>query len=329
MQKPHAATKPHGLKYEFERVCRLKHYSPATEREYWGWFRRFYDFQANRPPREMGMVEIRNFLSHLAVEGRVSSSTQNQALCALRFVYIEVLGVKIDFITGIEWAKRTRRIPVWFTKDEAERVIDLLTGTQRAIAGLLYGSGLRLAEAISLRVKDIDFEQGEVVVRCGKGDKDRRTVLPRSLYEELQAQLRRARIIWEADLRAGFGTVQLPNALARKYPAAPREWEWQWVFPAAHISTDKRTGFRGRWHIFPDSVQRAVKKAVARAGIVKRASPHTFRHSFATQLLESGYDIRTIQELMGHNSVQTTQIYTHVLNKGGRGVVSPLDRRTA
>jgi integron integrase len=324
MQSPQTVSKPLTLKDEFTRVCRLKHVSPKTEDCYWGWIRRFYHFH-QRPPGEMGMSEIREFLSHLAQAGHVSSGTQNQALCALRFLYQDVYKFKLDYITGIEWAKRTRRIPVVLTRTEAERVLDLLTGTPKLVCGLLYGSGLRLSEALTLRVKDLDFERGEITVRCGKGDKDRMTVLPRSLYEPLQAQLRRVRLLWERDLRDGFGAVQLPHALARKYPNAPREWSWQFVFAAAQLSLDKRTDFRGRWHVFPDSIQRAVKKAVTVAGITKRASCHTFRHSFATQLLEAGYDIRTIQELLGHSSIQTTQIYTHVLNKGGRGVRSPLD----
>ncbi len=325
---PQVALKPVTLKDAFGSVCRRKHVAVTTERTYWHHILHYARFH-RRPPREMGADEIREYLSHLARDRHVSSNTQNQALCALRFLYIEVYQRDVPLIHGIEWAKRSLRVPVVFTKREAERVIDLLTGAKKIQAGLMYGSGLRVGESVSLRVKDLDFESGQITVRAGKGDKDRVVPFPRSLYEPLHAQLRRARLLWENDLREGFGAVQLPHALARKFPDAPRSWGWQFVFPADHLSTDKRTGFKGRWHVFPDGVQRAVKLAIRQAGITKHASCHTFRHTFATQLLEAGYDVRQIQTLMGHNSLNTTMIYLHLTRQGAAGVVSPLDRRPA
>ena len=273
----------------------------------------------------MGADEVRQFLSHLAVEGHVAASTQNVALCALLFLYRDVLGVELPYVEGIQRAKRPTRVPVVFTRREVQRMRGRLSGTYALIAGLLYGAGLRLMEAVRLRVKDLDFEYMEILVRDGKGEKDRRTILPGPLAEPLRHQLERVRLLHEEDLREGFGEVFLPYALARKYPNAAKEWAWQYVFPSAKLSIDPRSGVTRRHHVSADSVQREVKKAIRSAGITKHGGCHTLRHSFATHLLEDGYDLRTIQELLGHSDVRTTQIYTHVLNRGGRGVCSPLE----
>jgi integron integrase len=274
----------------------------------------------------MGVEEIRQFLSHLANEGQVSASTQNQALSALLFLYREVLGVELPFVDGHAQAKRPVRVPVVLTRQEVDRVLGHLSGTHYLMASLLYGAGLRLMEAVRLRVKDVDFGYKQITVRDGKGEKDRRTVLPGQLMNPLHFHLIHVRRLHEEDLRQGYGRVYLPYALERKYPKASAEWGWQWVFPADKLSVDPRTGLVRRHHASEDMLQKAVKKAVRQAGITKRAGCHTLRHSFATHMLEAGYDLRTIQELLGHANVQTTQIYTHVLNRGGRGVRSPLDR---
>jgi integron integrase len=307
-------------------VARVRHLSLSTEDNYCNWIRRFILFHRKRHPSEMGVEEIRQFLSHLAVEANVAASTQNQALCALLFLYRDVLRVELPYVEGIERARRPARVPVVFTRQEVERLLAQLNGTPKLIASLLYGSGLRLMEALRLRVKDVDFDYGQITVRSGKGEKDRRTILPRPLTEPLRHQLARVKLLHEQDLREDFGAVNLPYALARKYPNAAREWAWQYVFPAANLSTDPREGIKRRHHASPDSVQRAVKRAVRRAGITKQGGCHTRRHSFATHLLEDGYDLRTIEELLGHADVRTTMIYTHVLNKGGRGVRSPLEK---
>jgi integron integrase len=306
-------------------VARLRHLSLGTERAYSDWIRRFILFHKKRHPKEMGADEIRQFLSYLAVEGHVAASTQNVALCALLFLYRDVLGVELPYVEGIERAKRPARVPVVFTRPEVTALLSRLSGTYKLIAGLLYGSGLRLTEALRLRVKDLDFATGEITVRDGKGEKDRRTVLPRPLSEPLQHHLCRVRLLHEQDLREGHGEVYLPYALGRKYPNAAREWAWQYVFPSAKLSGDPRSGVTRRHHTSADSVQREVK-ATRGAGITKHGGCHTLRHSFATHLLEDGYDLRTIQELLGHSDVLTTQIYTHVLNKGGRGIRSPLEK---
>ncbi|MBC7930164.1 MAG: integron integrase, partial [Rubrivivax sp.] len=261
----------------------------------------------------------------LANVGRVAASTQNQALSALLFLYRQVLGVDLAYIEGIERAKRSSRVPVVFTREEAGRVLAQLEGAHALMAGLLYGAGLRVMECVRLRVKDVDFGYRQITVRDGKGEKDRRTVLPDSLAASLERQLQGVRSVHEEDLRRGYGGVHLPYALDRKYPNAATESAWQWLFPASKISLDPRTRRLMRHHISSDVLQRAVKAAISRAGITKKASCHTFRHSFATHLLESGYDIRTVQELLGHADVKTTMLYTHVLNRGGRGVRSPLD----
>jgi integron integrase len=307
-------------------VARLRHLSLGTERTYSDWIKRFILFHKKRHPERMGAEEIRQFLSHLAVEGKVAASTQNVALCALLFLYRDVLGAELPYVEGITRAKRPARVPVVFTRAEVDNLMSRLSGTYKLVAGLLYGSGLRLTEAVRLRVKDVDFEYMEILVRDGKGEKDRRTILPRPLAGPLRRHLERVKLLHENDLREGLGEVYLPYALARKYPAAAREWAWQYVFPSAKLSADPRSGVTRRHHASADSVQREVKRAVRAAGITKHGGCHTLRHSFATHLLEDGYDLRTIQELLGHSDVRTTQIYTHVLNKGGRGARSPLER---
>ena len=319
------AQKPPLLE-QVRRCLRLRHYSIRTEQAYAQWVKRFILFHHKRHPKEMGAEEIRRYLSHLATDGKVAASTQNQALSVLLFLYRDVLGVELPYVEGIERARRPARVPVVLTREEAERVLARVGGTYRLMAGLLYGSGLRLMECVRLRVKDLDFGYRQVAVRDGKGEKDRRTVLPEALAGPLERHLGRVRLLHEEDLRAGYGRVYLPYALERKYPAAAAEWVWQWVFPAGKLSRDPRSGEVRRHHASEDMLQAAVKRAAREAGVGKRVSCHTLRHSFATHLLEDGYDIRTVQELLGHTSVETTQIYTHVLNKGGRGVRSPLDR---
>lgn len=304
---------------------RLKHYSIRTEQAYLDWIRRYILFFGKKHPAEMGARELEAFLSHLAVQGGVAASTQNQAKSALLFLYREVLGVDLPWLENVERAKAPKRLPVVLTCAEVAGMLARVEGTHALILGLLYGSGLRLLEGLRLRVKDVEFSRREILVRDGKGAKDRVTMLPVGLVAPLQAHLLRVRALHGQDLARGFGTVHLPDALARKYPRAEAQWGWQYVFPAADLSVDPRSGARRRHHVSEQSVQRAVKQAVCAAGIVKPATPHTLRHSFATHLLEAGYDIRTVQELLGHADVKTTMIYTHVLNRGGRGVASPLD----
>jgi integron integrase len=304
---------------------RLKHYSIRTEQAYVDWIKRFILYFDKRYPAELGAVEVEAFLTHLAVNGKVSASTQNQAKSALLFLYKVVLELELPWLDNVEQAKAPKRLPVVLTREEVQKVLMQLEGTNWLIASLLYGAGLRILEALRLRVKDVDFARKEILIRDGKGFKDRVTMLPQTLVPVLQAHLARVKALHEQDLQAGGGTVFLPDALARKYPNADREWSWQYVFPSAKLSTDPRSGEVRRHHVQDQAVQRAVKQAVRKAGLVKLATPHTFRHSFATHLLEGGYDIRTVQELLGHSDVSTTMIYTHVLNKGGRGVASPLD----
>ena len=305
---------------------RVKHYSIRTERSYVDWIKRFIWFHGKRHPKDMGAPELEAYLSHLAVERNVSASTQNQAKSALLFLYRDVLGIELNWLENVTQAKAPKRLPVVLTQAEAQQVLMQLEGTLGLMAALLYGSGLRLMECVRLRVKDIEFSQHEIVVREGKGNKDRVTMLPTSLAEPLRRHLDKVKALHMRDLAEGHGEVYLPNALARKYPKAGREWGWQYVFPSRVLSIDPRSGVVRRHHADEKALQRAMKKAVAEAGIVKPATPHSLRHSFATHLLTSGYDIRTVQELLGHKDVSTTMIYTHVLNKGGRGVMSPLDR---
>jgi integron integrase len=306
-------------------VMRLQHLSLATEQSYVQWIKRFIIFHKMRHPLEMGAAEIREFLTHLAVRLEVTASTQNQALYALLFLYSQVLHKDIGPVDQIERAKKPKRLPEVFTPEEARSVIAQLHGTNRLMASLLYGSGLRLMECLRLRVKDCDFERHQITVREGKGDKDRVTMLPLSLRERLKEHLVKINLLHEEELREGFGTVYLPSALSRKYPNAEREWKWQYIFPASKRSIDPCSGVERRHHLNPSVLQKAVRRAIRDAGISKHAGCHTFRHSFATHLLESGYDIRTVQELLGHQDVRTTMIYTHVLNRGGLGVRSPLD----
>lgn len=307
-------------------VIRMMHYSLSTEKTYVHWIKRFILFHDKRHPKEMGEIEVSRFLTHLAVEGKVSASTQNQALSALLFLYRKVLKKEFGWLDDVERAKRSRRLPVVFTKAEVMDLLSRLDGTKWLMANLLYGSGLRLMECVRLRVKDLDFDYNQIIVREGKGHKDRVTVLPHSLKEPLERHLEKVKLIHEKDLNLGFGSVYLPFALAKKYPNADREWCWQFCFPGSKISRDPRTGIRRRHHVVESQLQRAVKAAIRSAGIAKNGSCHSFRHSFATHLLQDGYDIRTVQELLGHKDVKTTMIYTHVLNQGGKGVRSPLDR---
>jgi integron integrase len=305
---------------------RVKHYSIRTEQAYLDWVKRFILFHGTRHPSEMGAAEVEAFLTHLAVSRNVSASTQNQALSAILFLYREVLGVELAWLDGVQRAKKPARLPVVLTTTEVHALLAQLEGTHWLMANLLYGAGLRLMECVRLRVKDVDFGMQQLLVRDGKGSKDRVTMLPAALVEPLKAHLERVRALHEHDLSAGSGDVYLPYALERKYPRAGREWGWQYVFPAKRRSTDPRSGKERRHHANEQALQRAVKQAVRASGMPKPASCHTFRHSFATHLLQSGYDIRTVQELLGHKDVSTTMIYTHVLNRGGKGVVSPLDR---
>ena len=307
-------------------AIRLRHYSIRTEEAYVNVIRRFILYHQKRHPTEMGVDEIRQYLSHLATDEHVTASTQNVALAGLLFLYREVLLIDLPLIEGVERAKRPQRIPVVLTLEEVKRVLAQITGTHHLMASLLYGAGLRLMECVRLRVKDLDFDYHQIIVRDGKGEKDRRTILPQPLTEPLRRHLARAHLQHEEDVRQGYGRVYLPYALERKYPNAATEWLWQYVFPAAKLSIDPRTGERRRHHASEDRLQKAVRQAIQHAGIEKRASCHTLRHSFATHLLEDGYDIRTIQELLGHADISTTMIYTHVLNRGGRGVRSPLER---
>jgi len=305
---------------------RARHYSRRTEKAYVAWIRRYILFHGKRHPLEMGAPELTRYLSSLAVEGNVAASTQNQALSALLFLYREVLEQEVPWLDDVVRARRPVRLPVVLTRDEVRAVLRQLRGTPRLMAILLYGSGLRLLECARLRVKDVDFGRNQIIVRAGKGDKDRTTTLPTIISVELARHLDVVKKQQDLDLRQGAGWVELPWALARKYPNAGREWAWQWVFPATRFYVDRVTGQRRRHHLHESVVQRAVKDAVRLAGIPKRATCHTLRHSFATHLLEDDRDIRTVQELLGHRDVSTTMIYTHVLNRGPAGVRSPADQ---
>jgi integron integrase len=317
--------KPRLLDQMREQI-RLRHYSIRTERVYCEWVRRFIRFHNYRHPADMAAAEVEAFLSDLAVRGNVSASTQNQALAALLFLYKKVLQVELPWLGDVVRAKRPARLPVVLSVEEVQHLLGQLSGDIWLMASLLYGAGMRLMEVARLRVKDVDFARGEILVRDGKGMKDRVTVLPRRLEVPLKRHLAVVRAKHEAELQAGRGDVYLPDALERKYPKAPWEWAWQYVFPAASLSRDPRSGKVRRHHFDEKRIQRAFKSALKEAGIDKLATPHTLRHSFATHLLESGQDIRTVQELLGHSDVKTTMIYTHVLNRGGLGVLSPLDR---
>lgn len=306
-------------------VMRVRHYSYETEKIYIYWIKQFIYFHNITHPAEMGAAEVEAFLTHLAVEKNVTASTQNQALFALLFLYKEVLKVNLPWLDDFSPAKKQSRVPVVLTKTEVKLILDQLKGTNWLIANLLYGSGLRLSEALRLRVKDLDFGYRQIIVRDGKGGKDRLTVMPTKLIEPLQKQLGTARKIHEQDLRRGLGRVEMPFALSRKYPNAESEWAWQYVFPSKSLSENPRTGLKGRHHVSPASVQKSFRETLRKSRIAKNASPHTLRHSFATHLLQDGYDIRTIQEMLGHKELTTTMIYTHVLNQHRLGVRSPAD----
>ncbi len=321
-------TQPDGVRLldQVRGKIRLKHYSIRTEQAYVDWIKRFILHFDKRHPRELGAAEVEAFLTHLAVVGRVAAATQNQAKSALLFLYREVLDVELPWLDNVERAKAPKRLPVVLTRAEVQALLTRLAGTHWLMASLLYGAGLRLMECLRLRVKDVDFARKEILVRDGKGFKDRVTMLPAALAEPLRAHLVRVRELHRQDLAEGYGAVYLPYALECKYPGAARDWAWQYAFPSAKLAVDPRSGETRRHHVQDQALQRAIKQAVRDADLTKPATPHTLRHSFATHLLEGGSDIRTVQELLGHADVSTTMIYTHVLNKGGHGVTSPLDR---
>ena len=311
---------------QLREVIRIRHYSLRTEEVYAAWVRRFIFFHGKRHPLEMGAREVESFLSHLAQERQVSAATQNQAKAAILFLYKQVLNIELPWLDEVVQAKNSPRLPVVLTPGEVRLLLDQMHGTSGLVARLLFGSGMRLMEGLRLRVKDLDFFRHEIIVREGKGNKDRVTMLPESLEPPLRKHLDLVKALHEKDLAAGFGQVFLPDALAVKYPGAAASWGWQWVFPSSSHSVDPRTGIERRHHLVPESIQRAVRLAARAAELTKSVTPHALRHSFATHLLQAGYDIRTVQELLGHADVETTMIYTHVLNRGGRGVASPLDQ---
>ncbi len=319
-------TNPPKLLDQVRDRLRVKHYSIRTEQTYIHWIKRYIYFHDKRHPKDLGARDIEAFLTHLAVQDKVAAATQNLAKSSLLFLYREVLEIELPWLDNITQAKAPKRLPVVLTVSEVQSVLSRLKGTHALIASLLYGGGMRLMEAVRLRVKDVDFLRREIIVREGKGFKDRVTMLPEAVVAPLKAHLAKAKALHDEDLAQGFGEVYLPFALDKKYPNAGCEWGWQYIFPSKNLSVDPRSGKTRRHHVDEKGVQRAVKQAVRDAELTKPATPHTLRHSFATHLLQSGYDIRTVQELLGHSDVSTTMIYTHVLNKGGKGVISPLDR---
>jgi integron integrase len=314
-----------GLLAEVQSRIRARHLSFRTEKTYLHWIRRFIRHHNHRHPREMGAPEVEDFLTSLAVRNKVSASTQNQALAAILFLYRAVLEIKLPWLQDVVRAKRPQRLPVVLTREEVRQVLARIEGTEWLVVSLLYGSGMRLLECLQLRVKDVDLVRCEIVIRDAKGQKDRVTVLPAALVPPLRDHLDRVRLLFDGDRRENRAGVSLPDALRRKYPGAATSWPWYWVFPARSLCADVCAHELVRHHLYPQNIQRAVKIALRATGIAKPASTHTFRHCFATHLLEDGYDIRTVQELLGHSDVKTTMIYTHVLNRGGRGVRSPLD----
>ena len=323
---PVVITPPTTLLGALRQRIRFRHYSLRTERTYAHWVWRYVVFHGKRHPRELGAEHVTAFLSSLANRGRVAAATQNQALAALLFLYREVLGIQLPWMDGIVRAKRPKRLPTVLSREETLAVLGHMSGEHGLMARLMYGTGMRVNECVALRVKDVDLARGEILVRHGKGGKDRVTMLPKALVQPLREQLTRARAVFERDRANAVPGVELPFAYERKNPGAGTSWAWHWVFPQGHLSVDPRTGVRRRHHAYDQTFQRALKRAAYRAAIAKPVSSHTLRHSFATHLLHEGYDIRTVQELLGHKDVSTTMIYTHVLNRGGLGVVSPLDR---
>jgi len=319
------SAKPKLLDQLRDRI-RLKHYSRRTEDVYLDWAKRYILYHNKRHPQEMGKKEIEGFLTYLATERQVAAATQNQAKAALQFLYKEVLEIQLPWLDEVEQAKKPKRLPVVLTEKEVHSLLAHVPQAYALLARLMYGTGMRLLEGLRLRVQDLDFERAELLIREGKGGKDRVTMLPQSLLKPLQEHLKQVRQAHEQDLLKGYGEVWLSESVARKYPNAGREWVWQYVFPSARLSVDPRSGVTRRHHLDEKGLQRAIKQAAVDAGLTKNVTPHTLRHSFATHLLQAGYDIRTVQELLGHKDVQTTMIYTHVLNKGGMGVMSPLDR---
>ena len=320
-----AAGRPRRLLDQVRDKLRTLHYSPRTEDAYVGWIKQFILFHGKRHPKELEAADVEQFLTHLATRRRVSASTQNQALCALLFLYKQVLGTDLGWVDGVTRAKVPERVPVVLTRQEVAMVLGQMRGRDWLMASLMYGTGLRLMECVQLRVQEVDFGYRQITVHHGKGAKDRFVPLPEALIAPLKEQIRATERLLASDVAAGFGEVSMPEALARKYPRAPWELRWWYVFPASDRSVDPLSGRVKRHHIDPSVVQKAMRSAVRRAGINKRATPHTLRHCFATHLLEAGYDIRTVQELMGHRDVTTTQIYTHVLQRGGSAVRSPVD----
>lgn len=317
--------RPKKLLEQVQDVIRLKHYSYQTEKTYIYWIRRYILSHNKRHPKDMGSTEIEAFLTHLAVKENVAASTQNQVLHAVLFLYKQVLKQDLDLKVDAVRAKKSKYLPTVLTKDEVFAIIRQLSGVHQLLIKLIYGTGLRLNEGLSLRVKDIDLAQNQIIVRDTKGNESRVTMLPESITEELKIHLQAVKIIHQQDLQKGYGSVYLPFALERKYPKAKYEWIWQFIFLSSSISKDPRSGEVRRHHLHENSLQKALKQAVRQAGIQKKVGCHTFRHSFATHLLQNGYDIRTVQELLGHKDVKTTMIYTHVLNRGGEAVRSPLD----
>ena len=318
MNKPRLLDKVHA-------VLRIHHYSLRTEHSYVQWIKRFILFHKKRHPKEMGKLEVEAFLSYLATDKNVAASTQNQALSAILFLYKKVLNIEIDWVDNVVRAKRPKYLPVVLSPNEVKTMIRAMDGTYQLMAKILYGSGLRLMELLRLRVQDVNFDYEQIVVRSGKGNKDRVTVLPANVMSDIKEQLKLTRLLHNKDLQEGYGEVYLPFALERKYPNAAKEWIWQYIFPSSKRSMDPETNVIRRHHIYHQNFTRAIKKAAYDIGINKRVTSHTFRHCFATHMLENGYDIRTVQELLGHKDVKTTQIYTHVMKKGASGVKSPLE----
>ena len=310
---------------QVKQVLRKRHYSYKTEGAYVSWIKRYILFNGKKHPAEMGEKEISRFISHLAINRNVAASTQNQALNAVVFLYKHILKIDLGDFGPMERAKKPKKIPIVLSKNEVELILSYLTGKHRLMVQILYGSGLRLKECLRLRVKDLDFERGQIIIIDGKGNKDRETMLPEKIQPILKDHLDKVKVIHEKDLKEGLGEVYLPYALERRYKSAAKDWRWQYVFPSSRISKDPRSGKNRRHHAYENTLQKAIKTAAKKAGINKLVGSHTFRHSFATHMLENGYDIRTVQELLGHEDVSTTQIYTHVMKKGGLGAKSPLD----